>query len=533
MLTCYENTRVFTADAKAADCFVVCDDRFVFAGQAADAHAAYPDADRVDLKGLFVCPGFNDSHMHLLELGCVLTQAQLQHHTGSLEQVMLAVDQFAAEHPQEDWILGRGWNHDFFTDENRFPTREDLDAVCPDRPCLITRACGHVAIANSCALRLCGIDHAAPCVSGGTVRCGADGRPNGILEENAIALVSARIPAPDREGIKRRLLLAMETVASFGITSVQSDDFGALEVPFEEVILAYQELKSEGRMTVRVYEQCLLPTQELLERFLRAGYHTGWGDDFFRLGPLKLLTDGSLGARTAYLRAPYSDAPDSCGTAIYTQEALDSIVLTAHQAGMQIAAHAIGDGAAEAVLQAIERAQAAYPRNDARHGIVHAQILTSAQAERMSRLGMHAYIQPIFLDYDTQIVFPRIGDRALDAYPAASFSRLGVTFSGGSDCPVEPCDVMKGLQCAVTRKSVTRPAEHPYLPHEALPLSKAISCFTRDGAYASFEENVKGWIAAGYYADFTLLGIDPFETDPSWIHKIPIHAVYTGGKKVF
>jgi len=533
MITCYENARVFTAAGNAADCFVVSDGRFVFVGHTDEAHAAYPDADCVDLKGRFVCPGFNDSHMHLLELGCALTQAQLQNHTSSLAEVLQAVRQFALEHPQEDWILGRGWNHDFFADENRFPTREDLDAVCPDKPCLITRACGHVAVANSCALRLCGIEDSAPVVSGGTVQCDESGRPSGILEENAISFVSSRIPAPDREGIKRRLILAMETVASFGITSVQSDDFCALEVPFEEVILAYQELKSEGRMTVRVYEQCLLPTEELLTRFLRAGYHTGWGDEIFQLGPLKLLTDGSLGARTAYLRAPYSDAPNSCGTAIYTQEALNSMVMNAHKAGMQIAAHAIGDGAAEAVLQAVERAQAAHPRSDTRHGIVHAQILTSEQAERMGKLGMHAYIQPIFLDYDTQIVFPRIGDRALDAYPAASLSKHGVSSSGGSDCPVELCDVMKGIQCAVTRKSVTHPAEQPYLPHEALTLSKALCCFTRDGAYASFEENKKGCITPGHYADFTVLGIDPFETDPVWIHRIPIHAVYMNGTQVF
>lgn len=532
MMIRYENARVFTADGHAAECFVVCGGEFAFVGSVNEAKNACPDAECVDLGGRFVCPGFNDSHMHLLELGCVLGQAQLQNHTDSLSAMLDAVQEYADCHPEESWVLGRGWNHDFFSDAARYPTRSELDGVCPDRPCLITRACGHVAIANSRALALCGISESAPEVDGGRVCTDAFGRPNGALEENAIALVSRHIPAPDREGIKRRLCLAMENIAGYGITSVQSDDFGALEAPFEEVIAAYRELEAEGKMTIRVTEQCLLADMALLDRFLAAGYHTGWGDEWFRIGPLKLLTDGSLGARTAYLRAPYTDAPDTCGTAIYTQDALDALILRAHSAGIQIAAHAIGDAAADAMLSAVEKAQAACPRGDARHGIVHAQIFTREQAKRAAKLNMHAYIQPIFLDYDTQIVFPRLGDRALDAYPAASLRAAGVTFSGGSDCPVEPADVLRGIQCAVTRMPVTRSIDAPYLPREGLTLQEALLSFTVYGAYTSFEEHKKGRIAPGYLADFTVLGIDPFETDPRWIHRIPITGTYTGGRKV-
>lgn len=532
MAICYENARIFTGNQQTADCFVVQDGVFAFVGSSCEAHSVFPDANRVDLGGQFVCPGFNDSHMHLLELGCTLTQAQLNLCTDSLRSVLDGVSSFAKAHPDENWVLGRGWNHDFFEDEVRYPTRRDLDRVCPDRPCLITRACGHVAIANTLALAQAGIDSYAQDVSGGCIQIDASGKPNGVLEENAIQLVSSQIPAPDREGIKRRLLLAMDTVASYGITSVQSDDFCALETPFEEVIAAYLELKDEGRLTVRVTEQCLLPTKEILDRFLSMGYHSGWGDHLFRLGPLKLLADGSLGARTAYMNAPYADAPDTCGIATYEQEDLEAIVLRAHEAGMQIAVHAIGDAAADCVLQAIEKAQLACPRSDARHGIVHAQILTKDQTERMQTLQMHAYIQSIFLDYDTQIVFPRLGQRALDAYPAKSFQRIGVSFSGGSDCPVEPCDVLKGIQCAVTRKSVSRPTDTPYLPQEALTLHEALLSFTRWSAYASFEEHVKGCIAEGHLADFTVLGIDPFEADPMFIHRIPVCQTFMGGAQI-
>ena len=532
MNVCYDHARIFTADGKQAECFVVNQGHFVFVGKAEDAVRLFPDAQHIDLHGQFVCPGFNDSHMHLLNLGNMLTQAQLAPVTNALSAVLSELGSYVRQHPDEHWILGRGWNQDYFTDESRYPTRDDLDAVCPDKPCLITRACGHVAIANSCALALAGIADAAPHVEGGRVATDAAGRPNGLLEENALELINNVIPVPDRAQIKQRLLLAMAHVNRFGITSVQSDDFSSTKASFEEVIAAYLELKEEGRMTVRVTEQCLFGDKETLMRFLDQGYCTGWGDEWFRIGPLKLIGDGSLGSRTALLREPYADAPDTCGIATYSPEALSELIEIAHSSGMQVAIHAIGDGAAENVLNSIERAQELHPRKDARHGIVHAQILTHTQAKRMKDLDMHAYIQPIFLDYDTKIVYPRIGKRADEAYPAASLRKLGVTISSGSDSPVEPPDVMTGIQCAVTRKPVTRSAEHAYLPHEALLLSEALLSFTAYGAYASFEETLKGKIQTGMLADFVVLDIDPFETDPQYLHRIPIRQTIIGGAKV-
>jgi len=532
MTTRYQNARVFTANKQSADSFVVDEGRFIFVGTQRDAEKAYPNVKVIDLNGKFVCPGFNDSHMHLLELGSTLMEAQLTPHTDSLDHVLDALKAFVDQHPQECFYLGRGWNQDDFSDVKRYPTRDDLDGICPDKPILITRTCGHVAVANSAALRLGGIDTHAPVIEGGCVVIDACGRPNGVLEENAISIISSHIPVPDREGLKQRLLLAMTHVNSYGITSVQSDDFISTGAPFEEVIAAYQELRKEGRMTVRVTEQCQLLSVEDLNRFLSLGYHTGWGNEWFRIGPLKIISDGSLGSRTALLRQPYSDAPDTCGISSQSKETLCALVLRAHSAGMQIAAHAIGDAAADLVLDAVEQAQNLCPRSDARHGIVHAQILTQEQVKRMHKLGMHAYIQSIFLDYDTTIVYSRLGSRADEAYPAASLLASGVTLSGGSDSPVEPPNVLLGLQCAVTRLPVTRSIAAPYLPHEALTLSQALLSFTASGAYVSFEENIKGCIQTGMLADFTVLGIDPFETDPKWIHKIPIMATYIAGNPV-
>ena len=532
MIIRYHNARVFTGEDAFCTSFVVDDGVFLTTGSDDETARVYPEAASVDLGGCFVCPGFNDSHMHLLSLGSLLGMAQLAPCSDSLEHVLCAIADFALLHPDHPFILGRGWNQDFFSGEKRFPTRDDLDSVCSDRPCMITRACGHVAVANSAALCLAGIGDAAPCVDGGKVETDAAGRPTGVLSENAISLVSSLIPKPDRAAIKERLQLAMTYVAKMGITSVQSDDFSSADVPFEEIIAAYQELKAEGKLTVRVTEQCLLPDAASLKRFLSAGYRTGWGDDLFRIGPLKLLVDGSLGARTALLRAPYNDAPDACGIATYTAEALNNLVLRAHSAGMQIAIHAIGDGASDLVLDAFDYAQSVCPRKDARHGIVHAQVLNHEQAARMKKLGLHAYIQSIFLDYDTQIVHSRLGARADEAYPAASLLRLGVTLSNGSDAPVEMPNALGGIQCAVTRMPFSKPLPSAYLPCEALTVAEAIRSYTACGAYASFEEAKKGLIRPGYAADFIVLGEDPFAVDPSCIHRIPVLSVVLAGKEI-
>ena len=523
----YENAVVFTGDLTFAEAFVVDGSRFVFVGTQEEAKARFPHAESCDLQGQFVCPGFNDSHMHLFNLGCSLMQAQLGQH--SLRDMLRALGDYAAAHPESAFITGRGFNQDHFIDERRMPTRKDLDAVCPDKPCLIRRVCGHVAVANSAALVLAGISETAVPVDGGEIVTDETGRPTGLLCENAIGIVASRIPRPDREEIKRCICAGMERALSYGITSVQSDDFTTEDVPFEEIMAAYLELKAENRMKIRVTQQCNLPTLEDLNRFLNAGYLTGWGDALFRVGPLKLLADGSLGARTAYLLAPYDDDPSSCGIATYSQKALTALITHAHCAGMQIAVHVIGDGGCDMVLKAFEAAQKALSRENARHGLVHAQITNRSQLRRMGALGLHAYIQSIFLDYDTMIVRQRVGSRADVSYPAASLPAFGVTFSNGSDCPVEPSNVLAGIQCAVTRRPYTRNEAQPYLPQESLSIAEALRSFTAGGAYASFEESVKGVIREGYLADFTVLEQNPFIVPQEEIHSIPISAVYMDG----
>jgi predicted amidohydrolase YtcJ len=253
----------------------------------------------------------------------------------------------------------------------------------------------------------------------------------------------------------------------------------------------------------------------------------------FKIGPLKLFSDGSLGARTAYLSQPYSDDPSTRGILALPKEELENIIKYANEHGMQIAVHAIGDGAMEITVNAIEKALNEYPRRDHRHGIVHCQITTPRLIERFRELSLHAYIQSIFLDYDIRIAEERVGSkRAGSAYNFKTLLESGVWTSNGSDCPVELPDVLAGIQCAVTRQTLSGDLG-PYLPNEALSVREALDSYTVHGAHASFEENFKGKIAPGMAADFVILGRDPFCEPMNKLKNIPVIAAYLGGKRVY
>ena len=285
-------------------------------------------------------------------------------------------------------------------------------------------------------------------------------------------------------------------------------------------------------MTVRVYQQANFAEENKLREFIAEGNVTGTGSEFFKIGPLKLLGDGALGARTAYLSRPYADAPDTRGLSVFTPEQFDALIGFAHENGMQIAVHCIGDACLDLVLDSLEKALAAHPRADHRHGIVHCQITRKDQLEKIAKMGLHVYAQGIFLDYDIHIVRERAGEElAATSYSWKTLQNMGATVSGGSDCPVELPRVLAGMQCAVTRSDLA--GSGPYLPDEAFTVQEAIDSFTRGGAYASFEEKERGQIKPGMPADFVILGKNPFETEMEKIKDIPVLGTYLCGVRVY
>lgn len=532
----YKNGVIYTGEMPLCQAFAVEDGRFVCAGSEEEVMKHKNDDTEIcDLDGHFVCAGFNDSHMHLLNFGNTLQMANLAPYTGSLKEVQEAVKQFIREQNIESgkWVRGRGWNHDYFSGEKKFPDRYDLDEISTVHPVCLTRTCGHACVVNSRALELIGVTGDTPQIAGGRFEIGEDGEPNGIFRENAMDLVYSRLPEPDKDDIKAMILTACRALNRYGVTSSQTDDLLVFNnVPYQRILDAYTELEAEGKLTVRVNEQSQFTCLESLKEFIGKGYHTGWGSEWFRIGPLKMLGDGSLGARTAYLSEPYSDDPSTRGIPIFTRQQFEEMIGYAHSHGMQAAIHAIGDGILDDILAAYEKALKEHPRQDHRHGVVHCQIMRPDQIAKFKELSLHTYVQSIFLDYDIHIVEERVGkDRAKSSYNFKTLYQNG-HMSNGSDCPVELPDVMAGIQCAVSRTTL-RDHMGPYLPEQALNVQEAIDSFTKEGAYASFEEESKGQIKEGMLADFVILSRNPFETDAGSLSRIQVLETYVGGQKVY
>lgn len=403
------------------------DNRTIFAKRNAD--------DSLDLtKPYLELPPLWDTHMHLLNYANVKGMVSL-HGTKSVEDCIEAGKERLKSF-QGKFLLGRGWNQNEFTDQ-RFPTKADLNQISIEIPIIFTRTCGHVAIANDATMKLLeGNQH--PEIDWGT----------GTIIEVELNELYALIPSPSVKAIKVMLLDAIEDLRYHGISEVHTDDFTALsDRDYEKVIQAYTELDKEGKLKVKVVQQCLLQTKEELEGFLAKGYRMGQGTENFKIGPLKLLLDGSLGARTAWMREDYHDDPGNRGIRIYSNEDLQELVDMANEQGMDVIMHAIGDAAIDQAMDAIERTQKNFPRSNARHGIVHCQITSNDQLDRMAKLNIVVYAQPIFIRDDSKILEVRVGiKKASTSYNWKGMHDRGIKVLAGSDAPVVEFDVKENMR---------------------------------------------------------------------------------------
>lgn len=493
------------------------------------------DTEVVDLRGKTVVPGFNDSHLHLLSFGMSLERFECSTFR-SIDQLVEGGRLHLENHqiPAGQWLLGRGWNS-LTLEEGRDLTRHDLDRISTRHPIFLTRICGHIAAANTKALEMAGINRETPHPAGGHIDLDQEGNPLGLFRENARSLIQAVIPVPSPDQIKAMLLRAGKVCAGYGITSVQSDDFEALSgKDFHQVIQAYQALVTEGNLPIRVYEQCLLPDMDQLNAFLEAGWRTGVGDEYFKIGPLKLLTDGSLGARTALLSEPYADDPGNCGIAVFSQEELDRLVVRAHQAGMQVALHAIGDAAMTMCFKSFEAAQQHHYKKNPRFGIIHLQITTEALLKRFAKTGVIAYAEPVCLGNDLHMVEQRLGkERAEKTYQYRRLVDDGVPVCLSSDSPVDSINPMISLHAAVTRQDEQGFPAGGWLPRQKLTVDQALRAMTLGSAYASFEEKLKGSIEPGKVADLAVLSEDPFRVPAEELQHITVEMTFMNGKMVY
>lgn len=485
----------------------------------------------IDLEGQVIVPGFNDSHMHLINLGQGLDAVDLTR-VRSREELIWAGQEYVQRHPEKEGIFGRGFNEETFTSKG-LPTREDLDLIAKDKPIFFYRVCGHIAVVNTRALEWAGIDDKTPDPPGGKIDRTPSGEATGVLRETAIELVTKLIPSPSISDLKRFIRIASSEAARLGLTTVQTNDLHG-ERTLSNRLTAYLELAEAGELPIRVELQATMATPSDLQAYLEVYKKQAQFNSRVKLGPLKLYADGSLGGRTAALTYPYADAPETSGMTIYDQAELDELVLIAAKENLQVAIHAIGDLAMDMVIESFEKAKAAVPAWTARPRIIHAQITRLDQLEKMGRLGIVADIQPIFVPTDLHFVEQRIGtENAKYAYAWKTMQEVGVMTAGGSDSPVEPCNPLWGMHAAITRQDREGNPQGGWNPQECLSKEEALQLFTMGSAYAAHEEGSRGSLSAGKLADFVVLPQDPTEVEPHNLLEMKVSSTYVGGKRVY
>lgn len=505
----------------------ISDNKIIFLGNNREAEKIKNDYDEIIyLNGKTILPGIIDSHMHLLNYGYTLKKLNLTKFS-SIDDIILYSKNFISKNKfsNSKWLLGRGWNQDKLL-EKRFIEKSDLDKISTTIPIVFTRVCGHISVCNTAALNYIQKNYV---FIDNNININLD---KGLFQEDALNILYSSIPSPNVEEIKSMISESCKHLIENGITSVQTDDLCTMpDQDIYKVISAYNDLNRNNNLNIRIYEQCLFFTLDSFKKFVEAGYTTGMGDNFFKIGPLKLLLDGSLGARTALLEADYSDNFGNKGIASFTQSELNEFFSISQKYNFQVAAHAIGDKAMNMFIEAIN----IFNENNKyisenRHGIVHAQITNYSIIQSMKKLNLIAYIQPIFLDYDIHIVEARVGQRHKESYAFKTMYDYGITVCGGSDAPVVDFNPFKNIYSAVTRKDLDGYPDSSFLPKEKLTVHEAIRIFTINSAYSSFEEKIKGSLEIGKLADFIVLNEDIFTIPEEKIKDISVDMTILDGK---
>jgi predicted amidohydrolase YtcJ len=502
----------------------------VLAGGSSDEMAPLigPDTRVVELRGRSAVPGFNDAHQHLLSLGRSMMQVNLRPGVvGTLDELLAAVKTCIDETPAGGWVFGGRYDH-YYLDVKRHPLREELDRVAPDNPVFIKRTCGHMGVANSRALALAGIDESTPDPQGGHIEK-VQGRLTGLLQERAQEMMLSTIPPASVDALIEAIELAGHHMLSRGVTSVMDAAVGGVQ-GFDDY-LAYQAARHQGRLPLRVYMAIYGGPTGIMEECIRHGVRTGAGDELLKVGPAKIFTDGSAGGRTAAMREPYlGDTPDR-GIFLYSDDELDELVSRYHEAGYQIATHAIGDAAIDQALAAYERVLDRSPAEDRRHRVEHCGYIVPEHIDIMVRRGIFPAPQPVFVYDFGDLYLEVVGEeRSVGCYPMRTWMQHGLYPAASSDAPVCDTNVMTNLYSMMTRKT----AKGITLGEsEQLGLPEALSASSYNGAYLSFSESVKGTLLPGRLADVAVSSENLFSADADAILESNIDLTILEGNIVY
>jgi len=518
---CFINCRVYSSfkPLRVFDGFVIVNGRVFYVGSSDDVLRISKGlgGDVIDLSGRVVLPGFIDAHVHLDSLGESLSSLDLRG-VRSIKELKERLRDFAVRNRGRYWVLGRGWDQELF-DEGRWPTRWDVDEVVGDRPVVLTRTCGHVALLNTKALEVLEIPERFK-NSPHVVRDDS-GVPTGIIKEDVMKYVWARVERSLDEVIED-LLSAINHALMNGVTTV---GFVSCDL---RTLYALQLIKLTYGLPIRVMIYLDIGSLNVVKEF---GVVRGLGDDFLKILGVKLFADGSLGARTALLTKPYSDEPDTYGSELISEDELIKIIKEVTPYKLQIALHAIGDKAIDIALNAYRKALgnvAAY-----RHRIEHASVIRLDQVKYARDLGIVVVTQPHFVLSDWWVV-QRVGEeRASWVYPLNTIYTAGIPMAFSTDSPVEPINPWETVYAAVSRGSYDGIPLYRYSPNEVLQVTDALHIYTVGSAYALFAENYLGTLEPGKYADFIIVDKDPLEVNPKEVRNIRILATYVNGLEVY
>ncbi|WJE54482.1 amidohydrolase [Bacillus cereus] len=479
----------------------------------------------IDLQEKSLLPGFIDSHLHILHGTNKLGVDCKEPHIKSIKDLIEALKVKKLETPKGQWIRASGFN-EMAVLEGRYPTIGELDEVSKEHPIYVSRACNHICVVNSKALEIAGIDESTSNLDNAQIERDDAGKLTGRLIESA-NMKMLEVAKYTEEELLKAFKLASDDFLSYGITSIH-DAGGHGPEHFRNIFKAVQV----GDVRVRVYAMiCALHnSEEFVDKMIDAGIVTGMGDDKFRIGPAKIFTDGSSSGPTIATRKPYTSNHADYGILYYTQEEIDRVLTRAHQKGFQITAHAQGDRAIEMVLNCIESAQQKYPRINCRHRIEHAGIAEPDLQERMKNLDVIPIPNPPFFYEFGEGYIKNYGERVNHMYPLRDYLNHEIIAAAGSDCPVISCNPLLGIHVAVNRKSkngidVGR--------NQRVSVLEAIRLYTWNGAYASFEEDRKGSLDVGKFADLIVLDKSILNTEEQNIKELVVNMTMIDGDVVF
>ncbi|MGB0898486.1 MAG: amidohydrolase, partial [Psychrobium sp.] len=485
---------------------------------------SFSGKDSIDGQGKTMLPGLIDGHGHVTGLGLNLQRISLRDIASENDSVAKVIE-FAKNNPELSWIRGRGWNQELWPTKT-FPTKKSLDEKIAHKPVWLRRIDGHAGWANSKALALAGITRDSVSPPGGEIIKDSAGEPTGVLIDNAMDLLEAKIPSSSLGEVKNAISLASAHLASIGITSVHDAGIGG------QVYQAFGEMAKSKELPIRIYGMLSVTANDYPAMLKHGIINTV--DDQLVIRSVKISADGALGSRGAAMIEPYSDDKENTGLLLHSPESLKTNMKRAINAGFQVNVHAIGDKANHLALNYFEEFNKDKHSRKLRHRIEHAQVVKTSDLPRFKTLGVLPSMQPTHATSDMNMAENRVGHaRIKGAYAWRTLLDDGVRVVSGSDFPIEYANPFYGLHAAVTRQNRQNQPPLGWLSHESMTLSQALNSFTLDAAYGAHQDDVLGTLEPGKWADFIVIDKNIFKAPMSQIWQPKVLGTWVGGKKVY